>query len=52
MTLEPGQIERKLYENLPFPLLVKVYIFDVLNKDEVQNGAKPHFQEVGPYVFQ
>lgn len=52
LNLRKNSIERGLYESPPFPLTLKVYIFDILNKDEVQNGAKPHFKEIGPYYFE
>lgn len=52
LNLRRHGLERKIYENLPFPLTFKVYIFNILNKNEVQNGGKPHFQEIGPYVFE
>lgn len=38
--------------NLPFPLTLKIYIFDILNKEEVQAGMKPRFKQIGPFVFQ
>ncbi|XP_031629088.1 sensory neuron membrane protein 1-like, partial [Contarinia nasturtii] len=51
LNLRENCIERRIYENIPFSLSFKVYIFHVLNKDEVHNGAKPHFKEIGPYIF-
>lgn len=43
---------RDMYDALPFPLIFKVYIFNVLNPDEVMQGNKPSFEEIGPYVFE
>lgn len=52
MTLKYSSKERRVYTNPPFPLTYSVFLFNVLNKDEVQNGGLPHFQEIGPYVFE
>lgn len=46
-----GGLVRKMYLNIPFPLSFKIYIFNITNKEEVQAGGKPHFQQIGPYVF-
>lgn len=43
---------RDMYNVLPFPLIFKVYLWHVLNPDEVMTGAKPKLQEVGPFVFE
>lgn len=43
---------RDMYNELPFPLIFKVYLFHVLNPDEVMKGGKPKFEERGPYVFE
>lgn len=50
--LKPGTQMRDMYDALPFPLIFKVYIFNVLNPDEVMQGNKPRFEEIGPYVFE
>lgn len=52
MTLKGNSFERRTYEAFPFPLTIKVYVFDILNKDEVQVGGKPIFKEIGPYAFE
>lgn len=52
MTLKENCFERRTYEKFPFPLTLKVYIFDVLNKDEVQAGGKPILKEIGPFAFE
>lgn len=52
MNLRIGCKERRYYQNPPFPLTVKFYTFHILNKDEVQNGGKPHLQEIGPFAFE
>lgn len=45
-------LSRKMYLELPFPLVFNAFIFNILNPEEVQNGGKPHLEEIGPYVFQ
>ncbi|CAG9791751.1 unnamed protein product [Diatraea saccharalis] len=39
------------WRKLPMPLDFKVYVFNVTNPEEVNNGAKPILAEVGPYVY-
>lgn len=43
---------RSLYLKVPFPLKFKLYVFDLLNKEEFMSGEKPRFKEIGPYVFE
>lgn len=50
--LKPGTQMRDMYDALPFPLIFKVYFFNVLNPDDVMSGGKPQLEEIGPYVFQ
>nr|QGW45469.1 sensory neuron membrane protein 1c [Bradysia odoriphaga] len=52
VVLKNGTQMRDMYNALPFPLIFKVHLFNVLNPDEVMKGAKPKLQEVGPYVFE
>jgi len=40
------------WRKLPVPLNFNVYLFNVTNPDEVQNGANPVVQEIGPYVYE
>lgn len=49
--LKPGTQMRDMYDALPFPLIFKVYLFNVLNPDDVMVGKKPILQEIGPFVF-
>ena len=55
---------RVLFDKIPFPLEVKVYLFNITNSNDamnggkitnsndVMNGGKPHLQEIGPYIFE
>lgn len=52
LRLKPGYFVRKMYETVPFPLVFKIYIFDIQNKEGILNGEKPRLKEVGPYTFQ
>lgn len=52
LRLKPGYFVRKMYETVPFPLVFKIHIFDIQNKDGILKGEKPIFKEVGPYTFQ
>jgi hypothetical protein len=40
------------WRKLPLALFFKVYVFNVTNPEDVQNGANPIVQEVGPYVYE
>lgn len=41
-----------MWEKFPIALNFSIYVFNLTNPDEVQNGGKPHVQEVGPFVFE
>ncbi|KAL7019297.1 hypothetical protein ACKWTF_011068 [Chironomus riparius] len=49
--LRKGSQMRPLFENIPFPLTFKIYIFNITNPDDILNGNKPKLNEIGPYVF-
>lgn len=51
LALKPGSYMRGIYTDLPFPLVFKVYMFNVTNPHAVSSGAIPEVEEVGPYVF-
>ncbi|KAF7259694.1 hypothetical protein EG68_02356 [Paragonimus skrjabini miyazakii] len=49
--LQPGS---PLFDNWlspSVPIWFKVYMLNLTNADEVLNGGRPHFQEVGPFVY-
>lgn len=52
LKLTPGTQMRDMFTEVPFPLDFKIYIFNVTNKDEVNVGAKPKLQEIGPFYFE
>lgn len=39
------------FMELPIPINFNIYAFNLTNPDEVKEGAKPIFEEVGPYIF-
>ncbi|XP_017860247.1 PREDICTED: protein croquemort [Drosophila arizonae] len=40
------------WEELPIPVYMKMYLWNWTNAEEVKlHGAKPNFQQVGPYVY-
>jgi len=51
LVLSPTSGSFPMWQNLPAPMLASMYLFKVLNPDEVSAGAKPELEEVGPYVF-
>lgn len=51
LVLSPSSGSFPMWRDLPAPMLASMYLFNVLNPDEVLNGAKPDLQQVGPYVF-
>lgn len=52
LNLKPGSEPRKMWEKFPIAVNFSIYVFNLTNPDEVQNGGKPHVQEVGPFVFE
>ena len=44
---------RALYEQVWYKLDIPfdIYIFDVLNPEEIMQGATPQFKQRGPYVY-
>ncbi|XP_037870752.1 sensory neuron membrane protein 2 isoform X1 [Bombyx mori] len=44
----------KMYDKwvkLPMPLDFKIYVFNVTNRDAINQGEKPNLKEIGPYVY-
>ncbi|XP_026333599.1 sensory neuron membrane protein 2-like [Hyposmocoma kahamanoa] len=39
------------WRKLPVPLDFKIYVFNVTNSEEINNGEKPKLAEIGPYVY-
>ena len=52
MRLIKGTEAYEQWRKLPVTLEFKIYLFNVTNPDEVQNGANPIVQEIGPYVYE
>ena len=50
---DAGSLAFKSWQQLPesVELQLKVYMFNITNKDEILQGAKPELQEVGPFVY-
>ncbi|KAL5276348.1 Snmp1 family protein [Megaselia abdita] len=49
--LKEGSESRKSWEQLPIPIDFKVYVFNITNPTNVQNGEKVILEEIGPFVF-
>ncbi|XP_028176441.1 sensory neuron membrane protein 2 [Ostrinia furnacalis] len=39
------------WRKIPMPLTFNVYVFNVTNVEDVNNGAKPRLQQIGPYAY-
>ncbi|XP_050507504.1 sensory neuron membrane protein 1-like [Diabrotica virgifera virgifera] len=52
VNLGPGMEIRGMFLKVPFPLSFKIYVFNITNPMEIQNGAIPEVKEVGPFCFQ
>lgn len=50
-TIIDGSEQYQRFVNLPQPLQFNVYIFNVSNPMEVQQGDLPIVTEIGPYVY-
>ncbi|XP_011866286.1 PREDICTED: protein croquemort-like isoform X2 [Vollenhovia emeryi] len=50
-TLTETSLSYDFWVVTPIPMYFKFYMFNWSNPHESYEGAKPHFQEMGPYVF-
>lgn len=49
--LYEGSEQYYRFIDVPQPIDFKVYLFNVTNPMEVQNGALPIVKEIGPYIY-
>jgi len=52
LVLGPNSASFPMWQKLPEPLSARMFLFNVLNPDQVSLGQKPELEQVGPYVFQ
>lgn len=52
LRVTPGTMTRKMFEEVPFALDFRLYMFNITNPAEVMSGGKPKLQEIGPYYFE
>ncbi|XP_065920344.1 lysosome membrane protein 2-like isoform X2 [Dysidea avara] len=50
-TLEPGHETYEQWLNPTVPTYKDFYVFNLTNSEEFANGAKPRFEELGPYRY-
>ncbi|XP_023944614.1 sensory neuron membrane protein 2 [Bicyclus anynana] len=51
LQLENSSTMFEKWRVVPVPLTFKIYVFNVTNTDEVNEGAKPALDEIGPFVY-
>lgn len=51
--LKNGSVNYQNWIKTPIPMFLEVYLFNWTNADDLHKfpTVKPHFQELGPYVF-
>nr|APG32553.1 sensory neuron membrane protein [Conogethes punctiferalis] len=49
--LDNSSVMFEKWRKLPMPLIFKVFVFNVTNAEDVNAGARPKLQELGPYVY-
>ena len=51
LALAPDSYSFKYWKTPPVPVQFQLYIFDIINPDEVMQGAAPSLLERGPYTY-
>lgn len=51
LMLKPGSKTLESFKSPPVPIFMQFYLFNLTNKEEVLEGAKPVLQQVGPYTY-
>ncbi|NXC19677.1 SCRB1 protein, partial [Corythaeola cristata] len=49
--IDPSSMSFSMWKDIPVPFYMSVYFFEVLNPNEVLQGAKPVLNQRGPYVY-
>ncbi|XP_068268405.1 scavenger receptor class B member 1 isoform X1 [Nyctibius grandis] len=49
--IDPSSISFSMWKDIPVPFYMSVYFFEVLNSNEILQGAKPVLNQRGPYVY-
>ncbi|KNC20910.1 hypothetical protein FF38_00324 [Lucilia cuprina] len=52
INLKPNSETRQMWEKFPIPVMFSIYVFNITNPQDVENGAKPKLKETGPFVFE
>ncbi|KAJ9589995.1 hypothetical protein L9F63_016887, partial [Diploptera punctata] len=52
LELKKGSDIRQIWSDIPDPIPFKIYLFNITNPMDVQQGKKPVLQEIGPYYFE
>lgn len=52
LVIRNGSKTFDVWADIPIPIYLEVYLFNWTNPDKVTDpNVKPHFQEIGPYVW-
>ncbi|XP_066275128.1 scavenger receptor class B member 1-like [Branchiostoma lanceolatum] len=51
MVLQKGSFIFDFWKDIPIPIYMQFYLFDILNVDEVLKGGKPAVEQRGPYTY-
>ncbi|NXU56522.1 SCRB1 protein, partial [Turnix velox] len=49
--IDPNSISYSMWKDIPVPFYMSAYLFEVLNPNEILQGAKPMVNQRGPYVY-
>ena len=52
IVLSPSNPSFELWRDLPIPIVMRFYIFNVTNAQQIESsGAVPQLQQIGPFVY-
>jgi scavenger receptor class B, member 1 len=52
LVLKEGSVNYENWKETPIPVYLEIFFFNWTNHENVRNHSiKPHFTEMGPYVF-
>jgi len=49
--IKPGSIGYEAWKKSSIPTKIKIYLFSVKNPIDVENGAKPFLEQIGPFTY-